>query len=93
MCLGYRCPNSDGADNVSVGVAFAGSYGRYLFRVSTNISAGDFANCPEFGVLGCLFPSLPLTEGLSDGEVADYVGYGAFEVSNGDFWGQLRRMS
>ena len=96
LCLGYRCPNPDGANNVSVGVAFADSYGRYLFRVSTNISASDFAHCPESGVLRCSFPSLPLTEGkykfdyriLSDNEVADYVvGYGAFEVSNGDFFG------
>jgi lipopolysaccharide transport system ATP-binding protein len=96
LCLGYRCPSSDGADNVSVGVAFADSYGRWLFRVDNDISGHPIGSVPQNGALRCSFPRFPLTKGrykfgyriTCGGEVADYVvEFGGFDVEPGDFFG------
>src|SRR5690606_24779355 len=96
LCFEYESHAEAPLDNVHIGVAIGDESGRWLFRVSTEVTNSPFSGITGTGVFKCYFDRWPLVRGtfttwfrVADGRgiAADPPYGGSCDASGGDFVG------
>ncbi len=96
----YRSRFTDDLQNSRVSVGFEDMLGQPLFVCSTEVVAGHLRKLPPQGVVRCIIPELPLSQGQYrltlfmevDHEIEDWLaGIVPLNVIDGDFFGSGRQ--